>query len=129
MNDGLEIGVFERTDTAIIFKKHENIHDGLLPYGFELYDGKDVTKVLYLWGEDRVPPPNRLEIKRILKMHGLKKYDHMAMCFYSRFGILHDPYWIALEETDTFTKNTIRGKARMNPNPWGFEVNQYKWRI
>lgn len=120
MLDALVLGEFKKSESGLIttFVKDENIKDEWLPLFLRGDIDGDVWCLVYEWLKDRVFPKNRIGARKILKDLGLKKYDHFEIAYISRASLVEDPYWIAFEEGDTWSKNTIRGIANVKDFSW-----------
>lgn len=132
MYDGLVLGTFiKHANGVIMFEKKENVIKTWLPLFLELApDGVDVSKGIVVWMKERVIPPNRIGIKRILKRLGMKKYDVMEMGAKFNYAIVTDAYWIATKEDDTYTKCSIRATFNMPYNSLDIKNEEnFEWKI
>lgn len=135
MYDGLELGYFKENGNKLELILHDNIKKSWLPYIFEIALDKDVDMniILKAWIKDRVFPKNRVGSKKLLKELGLKKYNVERIAEVTRCSALTDPYWLVYEESDTYVKNSMRGKLGLENYPYNSlmlnEEENYKWRI
>jgi len=134
MYDGLQLGTFYKDkDDITRLKLDDNIKRSWLPYIFDIYLDEDMDKVINVWKKERVFPKDRLGSKQMLKEIGLKKYDVDKIAEITRCSVITDPYWIAYEETDTYTKNSIRGQIDSEKYPYNSlkltDEEKYTWRI
>ena len=85
------------------------------------------------WLKERIFPKNRFGSKKMLKELGLKKYDMVKIAEITRCSLLTDPYWIVYDESDTYTKQSIRGQIGVENYPYNsLELDNeedYIWRI
>ncbi len=133
MRDGLVLGTFKMNEEKkkLEFIKDEGIEDTWLPLMIYCGNDRDMREVLNEWFKDRVVPPHRIGIKHILKLNKIKEYDYMQMAKNSRASMVEDPFWVAMEETDTYKTSTIRGYCK--PKDYNSlnikEEGKYRWRI
>lgn len=135
MFDGLVLGELYLSETnKLRFKRDKGIDDNWLPmflsFTVEVHDKDiDLYHIYAKWLEERVIPPNRMGLKRILKMFGMKKYDVMELAKKTNASLMTDPYWIAYKESDCFSKNSLRGLFGNDENPLGLVKENYRWKI
>ena len=135
MFDGLVLGELYISDTKKLrFKKDEGIEDCWLPmflrFTADMHDKDvDLYSIYFKWLEERVIPPNRMGIKKVLKMFNMKEYDVLELARKTNASLMTDPYWLAYNETDCFSKNSLRGLYENDPNPLGLDKEKYRWKI
>lgn len=135
MYDGLVLGELYVSDTnKLRFKRDEGIEDCWLPlflrYTVEVHDKDvDLTHAYVIWVEERVIPSNRIGLKRILDKLGMKKYDMLEVAKKTNVCQLTDPYWVTYSDSDTFTKNSLRGIYGYDANILGLNEEDYRWKI
>lgn len=110
MYDNLTVAELEIRDGLRYLVLKEEVPDFFVP--FDLFGRKRETPFSRIpeWVEDRVPPPNRIGLKKALKEIGLKRYDPMEIAIKTRATLVEDGFWLKVEETDTFEKNSVRGR-------------------
>lgn len=115
MYDGLELGKFYKDNNGVLrLRLNENVEQSWLPYIFDIGIDKDMSKILKVWKKERVFPRNRIGSKKMLKELGLKKYDIDKIAEVTRCSAITDPYWIVYEESDTYSKSSVRGQSGDN---------------
>ncbi len=135
MWDGLELAKFiKRPNGTFYMKVNPGIDQRLFPILFsgpEIETTEDIYDDVEFWCEERVFPPNRMGKNKLLKILGLKRYNHIDIVRITRASMMTDGYWLVLDESDTFTNNTLRGK--MNPESFNSlqikNASEYIWRI
>lgn len=138
MYDDLVLGEIQRVpnSTKLMFIKDQHIDISWLPFEIQSWyncpEGTDLTPFLKVFMDERVIPPNRLGIRKILKQAGLKKYDTYALGDKLRYSN-HQPWWIAIEDTDSYSKTSLRGQ--LGVLPWTLQLGipdsdreKYRWR-
>lgn len=136
MYDGLELGTFEQNGDKLELKLHDNVKRSWLPYIFQeaLDNSIDMNVVLKAWIKERVFPKNRFGARKMLHELGLRKYDVNKIAETTRCSLGIDPYWLAYEDSDTYSQNTVRGKSDAEHgncpyNSLGIKnEGEYKWR-
>jgi hypothetical protein len=103
------------------FRLVENLPSFFVPQ--DLFLGRTEISIyeLDMWLEDRIFPPDRVGVKKLLKSLGLKKYDVLAIVAQTRACLMEDGWWIAITPEDTFRHNTLRGfvgKPELNPKDY-----------
>lgn len=135
MYDGLELGTFENDNGKIKLNLHKGVKKSWLPYIFELGldKGTDMQIIINAWIKERVFPKNRLRSRRMLKELGLKKYDVNKIAEITRCSLITDPYWIVYDQSDVYTKQSIRGQMGLKNYPYNslniLNEEDYIWRI
>lgn len=135
MYDGLELGVFKFNTECnkLEFIKHDKIDEMWLPEIIRFAGNIDMRIVIDEWFKDRVFPSNRINLKNTLKIFGLKRYNHIEIAKQTRGSLMSDGWWIAMEENDSYTKNSARGKLNNSNYPYNslevYPEECYKWRI
>ena len=134
MRDGLVLGEFIQDNKGILrFIKDKGIDDNWLPYCLDKHIGKDASIYLNEWLKERVVPENRINVKKLLHILGLKKYDYIELAQITRATLMSDPYWLAMEEGDTFSTKSLRGRLEINIARANKLKNntkeEFRWRI
>lgn len=134
MYDGLELCKFERDNSGVLrLVLNKGVSEHWLPYIFEIGIACDMDKVLKTWIIERVFPKNRFGAKEMMKELGIKKYDVNKIAELTRCSLMTDPYWLVYDESDTYTKNSVRGQAGSEKFPYNslgiVKEEDYIWRI
>lgn len=134
MLDGLELGKFIESDDTeeVHLKLNKNIKTTWLPYIFQINLDNDMTNVVEEWLKTRIVPKNRIGIADILKRLSLKKYSKRDIFELTHGSAITDPFWIAINSDDTYTKCSKRGKLgeKYPYNSLNLQPEEsYIWRI
>jgi len=131
MYDALVLAEFYTNDkNELKLKLMDNVKVTWLPYIFELAYKKDIDlrNILDGWKKERVFPKNRYGSRQLLKELGIKKYNVEEIAEKTRCSLSNDPYWLATEEDDTFTKCSAKTDKK-NYNTLGLKEEDYLWKI
>lgn len=133
MYDGLELGKFIRDDKNVLrLRLNPNIQAVWLPYIFYIGLDKDMEIVINAWLKERIFPKNRLGANKMLKALGLRRYNLKKIAEITRCSVITDPYWIAYEDTDTYSNQSIRGQIGGKGYPYNslniHNEGDYIWR-
>lgn len=115
MYDDLVLGEFIPDEKGqITFIQDPGIKDEWLPFEIQGWKscppGSPLAPHLRVFMEERVIPPNRYGIRRILQMAGLKKYNLYKLGDKLRYSN-NQQWWIAIEDTDSYRQLTVRGAS------------------
>ncbi|MEC2463883.1 hypothetical protein P9X10_03050 [Bacillus cereus] len=106
---------------------HEEVSNGkhelVLEKGIESTDPYIIPKELFPKGVKRIPlgdilgfiewrvfPKEREDCDKLLKELGLEEYDPLEIAKKTKASLIEDGWWIAFNDTDTYQKDTLRGK-------------------
>ncbi|AFQ29875.1 hypothetical protein P4493_05505 [Bacillus thuringiensis] len=78
----------------------------LFPQGVKRIPLGDIVNFI----EWRIFPKEREDCKKLLKQLGLREYDPLEIAKRTKASLVEDGWWIAFSDTDTFEKDTVRGK-------------------
>lgn len=68
------------------------------------------------WLQERIIPPERVDIEKILTLMSLDQYDMFEIAKKTRACLMEDDFWVQFKEDDKWEDN-IRARAGYKPTP------------
>jgi len=109
MCDDIELASLDK-DTKILTLRVD-FHPNLIPKDL-FSEGKTSVNFdeLIEWLSERIFPPNRVGVDKLLKELGLNMYDPWLITQCTRASLMTDGFWIKFNKKDKYETQSVRGR-------------------
>lgn len=111
MFDNIKVAIGVKEPSGVqVFVLEPDLPEILIPQ--DLFLGRDRVSIFEVaaWVEERVFPPDRIGVKRLLRSLKLKQYDAWEIALKTRACLMEDGFWLKVHVSDTYESHTIRGR-------------------